>query len=143
MLWTLGFAGLVGCGTTLPAGTAADRQALRELAYPGMTPPFDGALDVVVERDGEMLTLQNREARRLENAVLWLNQGYAGFLETLPIGRPVRLPLQRFVNRHGETFPTGRFFAPDLAETLLAAELLTPEGQRYRLTVLPDERWYE
>ena len=133
---------LVGCAAQLPAGTAQRRAELAELRHP-VDVPFAGDLDIAVRRDGGDLHLINREPRVFEGAVLWLNQQYAGTTDQISIGPNNRVPLQAFVNRHGETFPMEAFLAPDAAETLLAAELLAADGTRHRLTVWPDERWYD
>ena len=133
---------VAGCSAKLPAGTAQRRAELAELRHPADV-PFAGDLDIAVRRDGGELHLINREPRVFEGAVLWLNQQYAGPVDQLRIGPDNRIPLQAFVNRHGEAFPMETFLAPDAAETLLAAELLEPDGARHRLTVWPDERWYD
>lgn len=135
-------AALTACTAPLPAGTAQRRAELAELRHPADV-DFAGNLDISVARDGDDLHLINREARAFDGAIVWLNQQYAGLATRLAIGPDNRMPLRAFANRHGETFPAGSWLAPDAAETLVAAELVLADGSRHRLTVWPDERWYE
>ena len=63
----------------------------------------------------------------------------------LPIGTGPELSLDRFINEHGEPYPTRGFLDPDRARVLVLTELKDPRtGQMHRLlTRTPDEleRW--
>lgn len=136
---------LPGCGAARPAGWSDTRAGLMAARYPDpanaaadAAPGEPLAIDVV--RDGGSLHLINREPRRFDGARLWLNQQWAGDLERVPIGTGARVSLDRFVNRHGEPFPRGRFLRPDLARPLILAELVPAGATTLRpLTVLPED----
>jgi hypothetical protein len=140
----LGLSGVSACQSTrLPMGSADQRQKLAQLAYPGDAPVALSA-DIVVQREGAAIRLVNRTVGVTSPGVLWLNEQYAGYVGRLAIGPDNVLPLHGFVNRHGETFPTGSFLAPDKAERVYSAELVQ-DGQdaKMPLTVWPDERWFD
>ncbi len=121
-------------------GTAEQRRNLAQLSYPADAPDAAPA-DVVVRREGATIRLINRTAAPTSPGVLWLNEQYAGYVEPLAIGPGNVMPLHAFVNKHGETFPTGTFLAPDKAAPVLSAELVA-NGQTAKqpLTVWPDDR---
>ncbi|BAM04907.1 hypothetical protein [Phycisphaera mikurensis] len=134
---------LPGCGVARPAGWSETRARLAAARYPepAAADAERGApLRVDVVRDGGSLYLINREPRRLDGARLWLNQQWAGDLERVPIGPGAWIPLDRFINRHGEPFPRGRFLRPDLAKPLILAELVPAGSATLRpLTVIPED----
>jgi hypothetical protein len=73
---------------------------------------------------------------------LWLNQQYVARIDRIAIGANNRFSLKRFVNRHGEGFPTAEFLAPDEARPVVSAELYDPETKRrHRLNVRMEEGW--
>jgi hypothetical protein len=150
LIGLIGLAGLAGCAAPLPVGTAEQRERLAELDYP-QDAEVGEPLHVEVIRDGRQLRFINREPREFRRVTLWLNQQYAGVIERIAPGShesvPAnQVPLASFVNEHGETFPVGRFLAPDDTIALVSAELIFGQGDaltRRALTVWPDKRWFE
>lgn len=91
-------------------------------AYPA-TRPAAGTLDIQVIRDGPDITLTNTTAQPLPPSTLWLNRRYAARLEGLPVGQPITIPLDRFIDAAGDPFRGGGFFATQRPERLAKAEL--------------------
>jgi hypothetical protein len=103
------------------------------IPYPGETPRGED-WDVVVIQGRDHLTLDNRTARTYSGLQLWLNQQYVADVETIVIGNGNRLPLARFVNRHGESYPTAGLLTPDKAFPVLSVEAYDPtDGMRHRM----------
>ncbi len=141
----LGTAVLTGCTAPLPVGTAEQRQQLAQLRYPADA-DAGKPLHVDVERTGQGLRFVNREPREFRDAVVWINQQYAGRVDRLRIGTGNTVPLNRFVNQHGEAFPTDSFLAPDDSQAVVSVELVAAaDGRptRHAMTVWPDKRWFE
>ncbi|MBI1337553.1 MAG: hypothetical protein GC164_11390 [Phycisphaera sp.] len=126
-----------------PAGP--DEQTRKELAamvYPSDA-PVGQSLDIITQRDGSSITLDNRTPRSYENAQLWLNEQYVSLVGKITIGRDNRFTLTKFINMHGESFPVAGFLAPDRAFPVVSAVLVTTDadGQltKHPLTVLYHE----
>jgi hypothetical protein len=133
-----GMLGLAGCAQDPPILDDATAQALAALRYPGLS-EYGPDLDIIVTREGDAIRLTNRTARRYEGMQLWLNQQYVRQVDQINIGANPDMHLKTFINRHREPFPTGTFLQPDLARSVISAELYDPAGNvRYRLTVQPD-----
>ncbi|MEX0777480.1 MAG: hypothetical protein WD042_17385 [Phycisphaeraceae bacterium] len=124
---------LAGC-SLLPG--AADPKlvgALSKETYPADA-PLGEDLDVLVVVDGSSLQLVNRTPNTYEHMLLWLDQQWVGNVERIAIGTDNHLNLGKFINRHGEPFPTGTFLHPDRAFPVVLAELYDPAANvRHRL----------
>lgn len=89
-----------------------------------------GALDIQVVRDETEIELTNTTASSFGPCTLWLNARYSKPLDGLKIGETLRLPLRDFRDEHGDAFRAGGFFATELPERLVLAQLELPiEGQ--------------
>jgi hypothetical protein len=118
---------------------------LSKLAYP-KDAPLGPDLDVLVVRTGGALELVNRTPSTYRNMQVWLNQQYVARIDAVQIGSPEglgaaasrnRLDLARFINLHGEPFPTGGLLAPEKSFPVVLAELFDPAtGKRHRLLVV-------
>lgn len=125
-----------GCGVfTKPPPTQSEIDGLTRMVYP-RDASYSENLDITVRWQGDTLTLVNLTPRRYERMHMWLNQQYVSKVEEIRIGVDNRLELQRFINRHGESFPLAAFLQPDKSFPVVLAELFDPaSGQRYRLFV--------
>lgn len=111
-----------------PVDPAIARQ-LAQTPYPRNADADD--LDIVVVRRGPHLVLSNRSAHAYGHGQLWLNQQYVAPVDTVPIGVDSQIHLSRFINEHGESFPTGGPLTPDKTLPVVLVELYA--------TVPPDE----
>ncbi len=129
---------LAGCRGGAPEAVPEYITTLSQLAYPADA-PHGPDLDLVLVRQGDAVKLVNLTARPYRDLQLWLNEQYVGLVDVIEIGNPIggnRLPLSRFVNRHGEAFPVGSFLSPDKGISVVLAELYDPAtGLRYRVRV--------
>lgn len=99
------------------------------------------AYDVEVVRiNRKLIRLDNRTARPLDGAELWLNSEYGGVIASLPIGEGNALPLPQFVNHFGERYPVGSFLEPEKTRGIISAELVI-NNRRHPLTVRLEEDW--
>jgi len=126
---------------TLPAcgGKAADgderAERLASLTYPG-----DAAeaphLDIVARHDGKRIELFNRTPRGYRDMQLWLNRQYVSDGVDVAIGNNDPVPLDGFLNQHGEHYPTPGFLSPEKAFPVVLAELVDPaSGARHTIVV--------
>lgn len=131
---------VLGCTACSVGGP--DKKARAELAalrYPE-TAPRGADLDILARgKKSGYLKLTNRTAAAYQNVDLWLNQQYVARVKEIKIaggGRSISIPLSRFVNKHGESFPVGGFLTPDKSFPVVHAELFDPAtGQRHHLLV--------
>jgi hypothetical protein len=128
--------GLAACQSGgLDKKSVAELSALR---YPETAPRTED-LDIVVRATGGTLKLTNRTPTAYHNVDLWLNEQYVTRVKEIKIaggGRGMSLPLSRFINRHGESFPVGGFLTPDKSFPVVHAELYDPAtGACHRLLV--------
>jgi len=90
--------------------------------------------DIVAIHARKELNLVNRCPRTFENVQVWLNQQYFVELARIRIGEDNRIPLSRFVNEHGESFPVAGLLTPDKGFPVLSCVLFDPAtGKRHRL----------
>jgi hypothetical protein len=94
----------------------------------------------VVRLDSRHIQLTNRTVHKMANVPIFLNEQYGTTVEALPIGEPVTVQLQRFVNQYGERFPVGSFLEPDKARVLVLAEAVS-DTERHRLNVRLVDDW--
>ncbi len=139
---------LVGCESPEPMDAALVKE-LAGLRYPQEVTAR--SLDIVVRREGAMITLTNRTATVYRGVYVWLNQQYVSRVSEVPIGESGQIELTGFINEHGEPFPVGEFLKPDKSFPVVLAELYisgligddgandagsgTGSGVRYRLLV--------
>lgn len=123
-------------GTKAPAPTDV---AVDPAEVPPWTPyPSDAVLgedwDIVVTKARGELVLTNRAPRSFRNVQVWLNRQYVAEAKLIRIGSGNRIPLHRFVNEHGESFPIAGILTPDKGFPLLSCVLFDPAtGARHRL----------
>ncbi len=80
-------------------------------------------VDVQVLRDETEVTLTNTTAADLPAGLLWINAWFSAPFEGLRIGQTVTLQLVRFTDRYGRSFRAGGFFATELPDRLVLAQL--------------------
>ena len=103
------------------------------VAYP-RNAEFGEDYDVVAIQSRKELNLVNRCPRAFENVQVWLNQQYFAELARIKIGADNSIPLTRFVNEHGESFPVAGLLTPDKGFPVLSCVLFDPaSGKRHRL----------
>lgn len=133
-LAVLGTAGCTHVGVALPP----ERRVINELSklrYPGGGELGDD-LDIIVVRDGPVITLTNRTAEAYQDHYLWLNRQYVAPVKLIRIGTDNRMELPKFINHHGESFPVGAWLTPNKARRIAHAVLYNPvTKQRRRLVV--------
>ena len=87
-------------------------------------------VDVQVLRDETEVTMTNTTAADLPAGLLWINAWFSAPFDGLRIGQTVTLRLARFTDRYGTPFRAGGFFATELPDRLVQAQLqpATAEG---------------
>jgi hypothetical protein len=137
MLSCLAVLGAAGCshvGVALPPERRVIDE-LSELRYPSGTELGDD-LDIIIVRNGPIITLTNRTAEAYRGQYLWINRQYVSQVELIRIGTGNRLELPKFINLHGEPFPVGAWLTPDKSRRVIHAVLYNPATkQRHRLVV--------
>ncbi len=134
------FACLAMCVITGCMGTArkADPDLAAELSilpYPKASPVGED-LDIVAIMHWQSLELVNRTPNSRADVQLWLNQQYVARVAQLPVGQSVSVSLDKFVNQHGEEYPSGDILTPDRRVQIILAELFDPAtGKRQKLLV--------
>jgi hypothetical protein len=120
-----------------PAPVAVAAEPGTFTLYPGEAKRGDD-WDVVVIQGRDHITLDNRTARAYTGLQLWLNQQYVADVDTIAIGSGNRIPLTRFVNRHGESYPVAALLSPDTGFPVLSVEAYDPaDGMRHRMLARP------
>lgn len=151
-LWACIFltAALVGCQeqqaglkhllhSVLPT-TQSTQQDLNPMAYPRQADIAE-AWDIELERiDRRQVRIDNRTTRNLAEVTFFFNQQYGGVIEELPVGKPVTINLQNFVNEHGERFPVGSLLEPEKSRVIVLADALV-DGKLHKLKVRLDKDW--
>lgn len=134
-------AALGGCGSI-----GKDQRTVDELAK--LPYPKDAALgpDLEIEvRQGTLfqrgsLKLTNLTPRSYHQVQLWLNQQYVTTVQSVPIGvggQSATLPLRRFIDSHGRSYPVGGLLTPDKGFPVVLAEFYDPATrQRSRLLII-------
>ncbi len=126
--------GAAGCTSSTPLSDRPQwARQLAELPYPADAE--NGAdLDMTVKKQGESLVIVSREPRSFENVQIWMNRQYVTVVDRIATADRIEAPLDFFVNKHGESFPTGWLLAPEKARPVLTAEVYNPEtGLKHRL----------
>ncbi|MDH3584307.1 MAG: hypothetical protein OER86_08845 [Phycisphaerae bacterium] len=123
--------GMTTTGSRTPKGTA--------VPYPAEAPVGE-PLDIEITRIDDAIRLDNRTVHSYSDAQLWLNSEYGALIDRIAVGRGDPLYLGSFLNRHGETYPLGRFLTPDKDKPLVLADLLI-DGRLHKLTVRLGDDW--
>ncbi len=87
-------------------------------------------LDVQVFRSARHVQFTNTTAERFGESRIWLNARYSRDIESLAPGQSVEFPLESFVDEHGDVFRGGGFFATEIPERLVLAQLETLNDER-------------
>ena len=128
---------LPACRST-PLSDARVRE-LAKIQYPGEATDA-GTLDIDVIPRGDRVVLVNRTPRRYQNVRLWLNGRYVRGVERIEIGSDNSWPMNTFINRYREPYPTGTLLRPEAREPLAMAQLHDPATNAlHALTVVPEE----
>lgn len=80
-------------------------------------------LDVQVLRDETEVTMTNSTAADLPPGLLWINAWFSVPFDGLRIGQSVSLRLASFTDRFGTPFRAGGFFATELPDRVVLAQL--------------------
>jgi len=82
-----------------------------------------GVRDVQVLRDETQISMTNTAAADLPAGLLWINGWYALPFAGLHVGKSVTLQLSEFKDRYGDSFRAGGFFATELPDRLVLAQI--------------------
>lgn len=85
-------------------------------------------LDIQVFLNPSTIEFTNTTATAFGPSRVWLNQRYGRDIDALGVGETLVLDLETFRDRFGDPFPSGGFFATDLPERLVLAQLETTVG---------------
>lgn len=83
-------------------------------------------LNIQVVRQTTEIEFTNTTARAFGPCTMWLNARFSRPLDGLKIGETLRLPLREFRDEYGDAFRGGGFFATELPEKLVLAQLEVP-----------------
>ncbi len=144
VVWSIALAGSIGlCGfggcTASPKIDATEVRQRAAMRYPEEAEAGE-PLDIVAVRDGDRLRLINRTPRTYGAVELWLNHEYVGIVDHIRIGTDNTAHLPDFINRHGESFPTGSFLRPERSRPLVTAEIYDPTTDTRRALIVQPER---
>jgi len=92
-------------------------------------------LDVQVFRSAKHVQFTNTTAEPFGESRVWLNARYSTDISGAAPGESITLPLDSFVDEHGDIFRGGGFFATEIPERLVLAQLETLDENR-RLVML-------
>jgi len=82
-------------------------------------------LDVQVFRTAKHVEMTNTTAMTIGACRVWLNGRYSHSIDGFAAGQSVKLPLKGFVDEHGDVFRGGGFFATEIPEKLVLAQIET------------------
>lgn len=82
-------------------------------------------LDVQVFRSAKHVEMTNTTATSYGVSRVWLNGRYSFPIDGFAAGQSLKLPLKGFVDEHGDVFRGGGFFATEIPERLVLAQLET------------------
>jgi len=82
-------------------------------------------LDIQVFLNPSTIEFTNTTATAFGPSRVWLNQRYGRDIDGLDVGETLVLDLETFRDRFGDPFPGGGFFATELPERLVLAQLET------------------
>ncbi|MCC6677980.1 MAG: hypothetical protein IT436_12620 [Phycisphaerales bacterium] len=114
--------GLVS-GAVGPSGCASAPQKVDYArAYPKELQQV-GTLDIQVVRETTEIEFTNTTSNSFGPCTLWLNRRFSHPLEGLKIGQTMRMALRDFRDEYSDPFRAGGFFATELPERLVLAQL--------------------
>ncbi|MCC5828217.1 MAG: hypothetical protein JJU36_02105 [Phycisphaeraceae bacterium] len=129
---------VVACSGFQLTDPVADPQSVavaRTLVYPDRSDRGPD-LDIAVQQRGRELRIINRTPRQYSGLQIWLNRQYVAVLDRIDIGANPAVGMNRFVNVHGEPFPTPGLLTPERGQRLVLAEVFDPDtGLRHALWV--------
>ncbi|MFG0283365.1 MAG: hypothetical protein ACF8R7_02990 [Phycisphaerales bacterium JB039] len=82
-------------------------------------------LNIQVIRQGPEITLTNSTARAFGPSTIWLNSRFSYPIDGLAVGQTITLDLGRFADENSDRFKPGGFFATEIPDLLVLAELET------------------
>jgi len=80
-------------------------------------------IDVQVLRDETKISMTNTTAANLPAGLLWINGWFSRKFDGLAIGQTVTFGLDEFEDRYGDAFRAGGFFATELPDRVVLAQL--------------------
>lgn len=83
-------------------------------------------LNIQVFRSSQHVEFTNTTARSFGPSRLWLNARFSRPIDGVAAGESLRLPLKGFTDEHGDIFRGGGFFATEIPERLVLAQLELP-----------------
>jgi hypothetical protein len=115
-------------------GCAAERPIVELEPYPESVPQ-GATLDIQVVRHPTHVELTNTTARTLGPSTIWVNRWHSTRIEGLVPGQNLKIPLKEFVDRYGESFRGGGFWATERPDRLGVVEIQTtgPDGEQSML----------
>ncbi|MGQ0629297.1 MAG: hypothetical protein ACT4PL_14495 [Phycisphaerales bacterium] len=116
LLLVLGVATLCGCARSLRSGEVGDGAMYPEVQQ-------SEVLDIQVFRDETEVRFTNTTARSFGPSRLWLNQWFSRPIDGLEVGQSMTLDLRSFEDRYGDGFRAGGFFATELPDKVVLAQL--------------------
>lgn len=117
---------LVACSLAACGATGSRVQGSRP--YP-MEASRGEVLDVQVIRDGTRIRSTNTSARTFGPSTMWLNMRFSLPIAGWSPGEELELDLREFRDEFGERFRAGGFFAKELPEPVVLAQIET-QGSR-------------
>jgi hypothetical protein len=123
----LGSLAVTCCG--LLGACEAERQIVEREGYPRGVAQGP-TLDIQVVRHATTLEMTNTTARTLGPSTIWLNRWHSRPIGGLAPGENLSIPLKEFVDRYGEPFRGGGFWAIQRPDRLGVVEIQTagPDG---------------
>jgi hypothetical protein len=112
------------------AGCGAERQIAERDGYPAGVAQGP-TLDIQVVRHATTLEMTNTTARTLGSSTIWLNRWHSKHIDGLSPGQSLTIPLREFLDRYGEPFRGGGFWAIQRPDRLGVVEIQTagPDGE--------------
>lgn len=95
--------------------------------YPGDISQRE-TLNIQVFRSTFHVEFTNTTARVFGPSTLWLNARFSRPIDGLAVGQTLRLPLRDFRDEYSEAFRAGGFFATEIPERLVLAQLETKKA---------------
>jgi hypothetical protein len=98
--------------------------------------PQEAVLDIQVFRGTKTVEFTNTTGRAFGPCTLWLNARFSRPIDSIAVGQTITLPLADFRDQWQDAFRGGGFFATELPDRLVLAQLEVPrpdalqEGQK-------------
>jgi len=85
-------------------------------------------LDIQVFRDETHIEFVNTTGRAFGSSTLWLNQRYGYPVELIEVGQYVKIALEDFRDEYSDKFRDASFFATEMPEQLMMAQIETADA---------------